>query len=194
MTWQLLWVTALFSFFLFHIFDSDIFLETGILQVPSIQQVYNRIEAAIVWVQWICMSSIKTLASFQLCTMDDSRPVGMSISFMCTCIKFVICRTSQFYNMQRTWQPLWWGCNIWCLYGRYRSHPLCKLKAPYYVPGYAHFQHATHFFSHAVISASTHSVLTRWQWKCHFDKTDCLCIAPNIELSWMVHFISFLFI
>ena len=23
-------------------------------------------------------------------------------------------RSSQFYNTQGTWQPLWWQCNVWC--------------------------------------------------------------------------------
>ena len=23
-------------------------------------------------------------------------------------------QSSQFYNTQRTWQLLWWGCNVWC--------------------------------------------------------------------------------
>ena len=39
-----------------------------------------------------------------ICTTNDSRTVGMPISFMCACVKFVIYRSSQFCNLQRTWQ------------------------------------------------------------------------------------------
>ena len=40
--------------------------------------------------------------------------IGMPISFMSICMKFVIRRSSQFHNTQSTWQPLWWGGNVWC--------------------------------------------------------------------------------
>ena len=38
----------------------------------------------------------------------------MPISFMCACLKLVICRSSQFYNTQRTWQASCRGRNFWC--------------------------------------------------------------------------------
>ena len=31
-----------------------------------------------------------------------------------TQVKFVIPLSSQFYNVQRTWQPSWWRHNAWC--------------------------------------------------------------------------------
>ena len=48
--------------------------------------------------------------------MDDSRTVGIPTSFiLCLCVKFVICHQSSWsYNTQKTWQSLWWGCNVWC--------------------------------------------------------------------------------
>ena len=55
----------------------------------------------------------------------------MPISLICVCVKFVIRRSSQFYNTQRTWQPSWWGRNVWSYSIVCRSHPSCKSKAPY---------------------------------------------------------------
>ena len=49
-----------------------------------------------------------------ICMTDDPRTVGMPISFMCACLKFVIRRSSQFYSTQRAWQPSWLGCNVSC--------------------------------------------------------------------------------
>ena len=54
-----------------------------------------------------------------ICTTDDARTVGMPISFICTCVKFVIRRSSQIYNTQRAWQPSLLGMlgrkSSWCL-------------------------------------------------------------------------------
>ena len=66
------------------------------------------------------------ISELSICTTGDSRTVGMPISFMCPCIKIVICRTSQFHNTQRIWQPLWCSLCYCC-----RSHPSCKSEAPY---------------------------------------------------------------
>ena len=55
-----------------------------------------------------------TNSELSICTTVDSRTVGMPSLFMCACVEFVIRWSSQFYNTQRTWQPLWWGCNVWC--------------------------------------------------------------------------------
>ena len=59
-------------------------------------------------------SGVFVTSELGICMTDDFRTVGMPISFMCTYGKFVICRSSQFYNTQRTRQPLWWGWNVWC--------------------------------------------------------------------------------
>ena len=48
-------------------------------------------------------------------TTDGFCDGSIAISFMCTCVKFVLRRSSQCYNTQRAWQLPWWGHNIWCL-------------------------------------------------------------------------------
>ena len=52
--------------------------------------------------------------SIWICTTDDSRTVGIPISFMYPCIKFVICWPTKSCNKQRTWQLSWWGHSVWC--------------------------------------------------------------------------------
>ena len=71
------------------------------------------------------------ISALSICTTDDSGTVGMPISFMCSCVKFVIRRSSQFYNKRRTWQPSSRGMRTQRLmFYRRRSHPLYKSKAP----------------------------------------------------------------
>ena len=69
-----------------------------------------------------------TSVSFQLARrMIRGIPFMCAISFMCAFVKFVICQFSQFYNTQRTWQLLWWGCNIWSFTvaeAIYRANPM----------------------------------------------------------------------
>ena len=64
-------------------------------------------------------------SELSICTTDDSRTFGMSVSFMWACVKFVIHRSSQFYNTQRTWQRLMFYCR--------RTHPSCKSKAHHWL-------------------------------------------------------------
>ena len=46
----------------------------------------------------------KSSSEHQICTIEDSRTADMLISFMFTCIKLVICQSSQLHNTQRTQQ------------------------------------------------------------------------------------------
>ena len=47
---------------------------------------------------WVCECFLNGFGDLSICTIGDSRMVGLPILFMCACVKFVICRSSQFYN------------------------------------------------------------------------------------------------
>ena len=61
---------------------------------------------------YTCLTSNTSIHIMELsiCTTDESRTVELTLWV----VNFVICRSSRFYNTQRTWQPLWWWRNVWC--------------------------------------------------------------------------------
>ena len=81
------------------------------LKLNSISQKEWKLGHASYWV----------ISELSIYMTDDSRMVRMPISFMYTCIKFVIRRFSQFYNTQLL------------MFYRRRSRPSCNSKASHYI-------------------------------------------------------------
>ena len=70
-------------------------------------------------------------SKLSICVTDDPRTVGMPTSFMYACVKFVICRSSLFYNTERT-RKLWTIVvrKQHFMFYHHMTHPSCKSKAP----------------------------------------------------------------
>ena len=121
--------------------------------------------------------SLQTLSELLICMTDDSRTVDMPIFHVCM---RQICHPLVHPILQNTkvlTPDNQHGIQRLMFYHR-RSHPLCKSKAPYYMPDYVHvtaWQASLQLCIEALILVTMHLVATRWQRWSYTDYHYILC-------------------